>query len=218
MSGFRILRKDSVESQYLCKRDEKMAQLIPLLGEFEYELYDDPYYFLVSTIIGQMLSNKVGAIITDRLKSLCSGHITPDVIAALSDEVIRSTGLSKSKTVYIRALTKAVKDGALDFSEFSELSDVEVIKKLTALRGIGMWTAKMYLIFVLDRKDILPFEDGAFLQAYKCVYNARKLDPRTIERRCRIWKPYSSIAARYLYRALDSGLALSLKEKGKGTR
>lgn len=206
MDGVRTLRKDSEEIQYLSQRDEKLAHIISLVGEITYEPFDDPYRFLVSTIIGQMLSNKVGDIITDRLTSLCDGHIAVDAIEALSDEDIRNTGLSKAKIEYIRILTRSVKEGVIDFNELPCLSDKDVIKKLTTLRGIGTWTAKMYLIFVLDRQDILPFEDGAFLQAYKSVYNARKLNPETIKRRCRVWKPYSSIAARYLYRALDSGL------------
>ena len=206
MNGVRTLRKDSEEIQYLSQQDEKLAHIISLVGEITYEPFDDPYRFLVSTIIGQMLSNKVGDIITDRLTSLCDGRIAVDAIETLSDEDIRSTGLSKAKIEYIRILTKAVQDGAIDFNDLLYLPDKDVIKKLTSLRGIGMWTAKMYLIFVLDRQDILPFEDGAFLQAYKSVYNARKLNHETIMRRCRCWKPYSSIAARYLYRALDTGL------------
>ena len=176
MNGVRTLRKDSEEIQYLSQQDEKLAHIISLVGEITYEPFDDPYRFLVSTIIGQMLSNKVGDIITDRLTSLCAGHIAVDAIEAVSDEDIRSIGLSKAKIEYIRTLTRSVQEGAIDFNELPCLSDKDVIKKLTTLRGIGTWTAKMYLIFVLDRQDILPFEDGAFLQAYKSVYNARNLN------------------------------------------
>lgn len=87
-----------------------------------------------------------------------------------------------------------------------ELDDESVIKQLTAIKGIGNWTAKMYLIFVLDRQDILPTEDVAFLQAYKWLYKTTDRSPASITNKCTKWKPYSSIAARYLYRALDSGL------------
>ena len=84
--------------------------------------------------------------------------------------------------------------------------DEEVIKELTSIRGIGKWTAKMYLLFVLDRQDILPIEDGAFLQSYKCLYKKDDISKISIGKKCKKWKPYSSVAARYLYRALDIGM------------
>ena len=116
MNGVRTLRKDSEEIQYLSQQDEKLAHIISLVGEITYEPFDDPYRFLVSTIIGQMLSNKVGDIITDRLTSLCAGHIAVDAIEAVSDEDIRSIGLSKAKIEYIRTLTRSVQEGAIDFN------------------------------------------------------------------------------------------------------
>lgn len=99
-----------------------------------------------------------------------------------------------------------VTNNQIDFALLETLPDREVIKYLTAIKGIGNWTAKMYLIFFLQREDVLPYEDVAFLQAYKWLYNTKVVKPESIGRRCRIWKPYTSIGARYLYRALDSGL------------
>ena len=81
-----------------------------------------------------------------------------------------------------------------------------MIKELTKIKGIGVWTAKMYLLFVLNREDILPYEDVAFLQGFSWAYETKDLSPATVKKKCRKWKPYSSIAARYLYRALDTGL------------
>ena len=86
------------------------------------------------------------------------------------------------------------------------MTDDEVMRKLTSIRGIGNWSAKMYLIFALDRKDILPYEDTAFLQAYSWLYKTNDYSPEAVKKRCKKWKPYSSIAARYMYRALDMGL------------
>ena len=203
MDGIRTLRKDSEEIQYLSRRDEKLGRVISLVGEITYEPFDDPYRFLVSTIIGQMLSNKTGDVITDRLTDLCHGHITVDAINALSNDDIRTIGVANKKISYIRDLTSAVQRKRINFNELRTLSDAEVIFKLTSLHGIGIWTAKMYLIFILDRKDVLPLEDGAFLKAYKLLYKVN-IDKAEIKRTCQIWKPYSSIAARYLYIALDS--------------
>lgn len=91
-------------------------------------------------------------------------------------------------------------------SELQNLSDDEVIKKLTSLRGIGLWTAKMYLIFVLNRQNVLPVEDVAFLQSYKWMYKTDDISKDSVIKKCEKWSPYSSIAARYLYRALDTDL------------
>ena len=96
--------------------------------------------------------------------------------------------------------------GDLVLEDLPDMSDTEVYKKLTKIRGIGSWTAKMYLLFVLDRQDILPIEDVAFLQSYRWMYKTDDVSKESVLKKCRKWKPYSSIAARYLYRALDMGL------------
>ena len=95
--------------------------------------------------------------------------------------------------------------GSLNLEELSLLSDNDVIQKLTALKGIGNWTAKMYLIFVLNRNDILPFEDAAFLQGFRWLYDLEKVTKAEVIDISKKWHPYSSIAARYLYRAVDMG-------------
>ena len=99
-------------------------------------------------------------------------------------------------------LTNVLESGSLSI----EMSDTEVIHEMTKIRGIGTWTAKMYLMFVLNRPDILPVEDGAFLQGYRWAYKTDDYKPASIAKKCKKRKPYSSIAARYLYRALDMGL------------
>jgi 3-methyladenine DNA glycosylase/8-oxoguanine DNA glycosylase len=99
-----------------------------------------------------------------------------------------------------------IRDKADFFDDLARQSDGEIMKHLTSLRGIGSWSAKMYLIFVLNRLDILPYEDGAFLQAYKWLYDTEDVKPASIIYQCKPWKPYSSLAARYLYRALDAGM------------
>ena len=86
------------------------------------------------------------------------------------------------------------------------MDDPDVIKMLTSIKGIGNWSAKMYLIFALNRQDILPFEDMAFLQTYQWMYKTSDCKPASVSAKCKKWRPYSSIAARYMYRALDMGL------------
>lgn len=193
--------------QYLCKKDKRLAKVISMVGTIIYSPHEDEntYSFLVHEIIEQMLSIKAGQKIYERLEDLCDGHVTPASISKLSDEEIRSTGTSNAKVTYIRSLTNAVINNDIDFPELKRLTDTEIIKKLTSIRGIGNWSAKMYLIFVLNRQDVLPFEDGAFLQSYRWMYKTEDCSAKAVSNKCKKWSPYSSIAARYLYRALDMG-------------
>lgn len=193
--------------QYLCQKDKRLAKVIRMVGSIQYVPHDeDPYSFLVHEIIEQMLSVKAGQKIYDRLEVLCDGKVTPGRISTLSNEQIRSTGTSNAKVEYIRNITNAIVDGSLNFEILRNLPDGEVIKSLTKIRGIGKWTAKMYLMFVLDRQDILPVEDGAFLQVYRWMYKTDDCSEKAINKKCDKWKPYSSIASRFCYEALDAGM------------
>lgn len=200
------LNSKSKAIQYLCKKDKRLAKVISMVGPINYCPYEDGFAFLVHEIIEQMLSIKAGAKIYARLEDLCNGKISVESIDSLTDEQIRSIGTSSSKVEYIRGVTEAVKSGIIVFSAFPHMDDKDVMKTLTSLKGIGNWTAKMYLIFVLDRPNILPTEDVAFLQAYEWLYKTKDRSKESVEKKCKKWKPYSSVAARYLYRALDGGL------------
>ena len=178
-----------------------------MVGPISYVPHEeDTYAFLIHEIIEQMLSVKAGQKIYRRLENLCDGKVTPERIAALNEDEIRRTGTSSSKVRCIRNVTEAVLCGDLDFDKMDTLSDEEVICALTKLHGIGNWTAKMFLIFVLNRPDVLPVEDGAFLQTYRWVYKTDDCSEKAVSKKCRKWKPYSSIASRFFYRALDAGL------------
>lgn len=201
------LTPNSPSIAYLCKKDKRLAKLISTVGILTYATHsDNPYSFIVHEIIEQMLSIKAGAKIYSRFEDLCKGNISPDIVDALSLDQIRSTGTSSNKAIYIKEFTTAVLTGDLNFEKLTNLPDNEVIKKLTSIKGIGNWTAKMYLIFVLDRQNILPLEDAAFLQSFCWLYKMDYPTKNEIIKKCSKWSPYSSIASRYLYRALDMGL------------
>lgn len=110
-----------------------------------------------------MLSTKAGMKIYSRFEELCNGNIVPKIVNELTINQIRNTGTSSNKTTYIKALTDSVLVDNINFSELSTMSDSDVINKLNSIKGIVKWTAKMHLIFVLDRQDILPTEDATFL-------------------------------------------------------
>ena len=201
-----ILNKDNPSVKFLCNKDRRLARVISMIGEITYVPHKDGYAFLIREIIEQMLSIKASEKIYGRLVDLCDGEITPERISKLSDVQIKSIGTSASKVSFIRSITDEVISGRLILAELNALSDEDVYKGLFSLHGIGKWTAKMYLIFVLDRQDILPYEDVAFLQSYEWMYKTKDKSKASIEKKCKKWKPYSSIAARYLYKALDTGL------------
>lgn len=206
MTDVVTLDMDTPSVQHLCKKDKRLAKVIKMVGPIQYTLHcDDTYSFLIHEIIEQMLSVKAGQKIFSRLELLCDGKITPDKISNLSDAQIHSIGTSNAKVDYIRSVTNAITSGVLSFDEIETQSDEDAIKTLTSIRGIGTWTAKMCLIFVFDRPDILPTEDVAFLQAFRWAYKTSNTMPATVKSKCKKWKPYSSIAARFLYRALDMG-------------
>lgn len=137
---------------------------------------------------------------------MCRGDVSPQTVAGLSLPNLRGIGLSNAKSQYISDLSNYVLRKPGFFTELQQMSEDELVKEIVRLRGLGVWSAKMYLIFVLNKLDVLPYEDSAFRQAYSWLYSTSDLSNKAIEARCAIWKPYSSIAARYLYRALDSGL------------
>lgn len=195
--------------EHLRKVDKRLSKVIDKIGILDNPSYNnsgDGFVFLIREIVGQMISSKAKKVLYNRLLALCVNDISPQSILALSVEKLRSIGLSRSKSEYIINLATLVTDGKIDFTLLRLMSDDEVIKNLTAIRGIGNWTAKMYLIFFLQREDVLPYEDGAFLQSYKWLYNTSKVDKVSISKKCIKWKPYTSIGAKYLYRALDMGL------------
>lgn len=191
---------------HLKKNDSRLSMVIDTIGSIQFHKHTDSFCFLVGEIVGQMLSKSVKKVIFNRLNDLCNNSITPVGICSLSIEQLRDIGLSTSKSSYIHNLANLVINNQINFTLLEALPDTEVIKYLTSIKGIGNWTAKMYLIFYLQREDVLPYEDGAFLQAYRWLYNTKRMEPKSISRKCSKWKPYTSIGALYLYRALDSGL------------
>ncbi|MEL7608818.1 MAG: DNA-3-methyladenine glycosylase 2 family protein [Bacillota bacterium] len=197
---------DSPEIRALCASDEKLAILIRRYGDLTYSLHTDVFTFFVETIIGQMLSNKAADSIAARLYAICGGRLSTEAVLRFDREILRGIGLSGRKAEYILQFAEMMRDVPDFFARLEDASDRAIIKCLTALHGIGTWSAKMYLIFVLGRLDVLPYEDGAFQQGYKWLYGTMDVKPAMIERKCESWRPYTSLAARYLYRALDEGL------------
>lgn len=184
------------------------------VGSLSHTDLKDDFLFFIEQVIGQMLSIQVADVMTRRLADLCRGEITAGTICSLSVDELKKIGISLRKAECIRQIAFMVETGSLDFGKLKELSDTEIIKSLTAIKGIGNWTAKMYL-YKINRPDVLPYEDATFLAAYKWLYRTRNVKPEAVKRRCRKWSPYSSVAAMYLYTAFDRKLIATESPKLK---
>ena len=201
-----LITTDSPAVLHLRKKDWRLAAVIDAIGDIECRAHPDAFAFIAREIIEQMLSVKAADCIRARVAAMAGGAFTPDSLLALTVEDLRSAGMSRRKAMCLLDFAAAVSNGAIDLAALPVLPDEEVMARLTALHGIGSWTAKMCLIFVLQREDVLPFEDGAFMQSFRWLHGMKKPGRETVIRRCKKWKPYASIAARYMYRALDMGM------------
>jgi DNA-3-methyladenine glycosylase II len=193
---------------HLKQADPVMAQLVRQHGPFELEPRSDYYFALVSSIIGQQLSVKAAASIKKRFVDLFDGVFPkPEQILELDNETLRGIGFSYAKANYVKDLAQHILDGRLLIEKLPELSNEEIIKELVAVKGIGEWTAHMFLIFALNRLDILPVGDLGVRNGIRQLYGFADLPtPDEIVKLAtnNNWHPYESVAAWYLWRSLDN--------------
>lgn len=197
------LTSNTPEVAYLMERDWRLRHLIEAVGDLSYEVSGGAYEHVAHSVIEQMLSMKVGRAIEGRLHGLCGGEITSQAVLSLSIEEIRSVGIATKKARTLQELAERLPEPEL--IALVNLSDDEVRKVLTDIHGIGKWTADMFLIFYLDRPDVLPIEDKAIQQVFNWLYESPITDESVRNLVCSLWHPYSSIAVRYMYRALNNG-------------
>ena len=189
---------------HLKKSDPALRAIIERVGPCRMEYGVPEFSSVAEAIVYQQLNGKAAVTIFNRFAALAGEPLTPEGILKLSDEQLRSVGLSKQKSAYLKDLSVKTADGSLDFARLPELSDEEVIKHLTQVKGIGVWTAQMFLMFSLRRPDVLPTGDYGVQVAIKKHYKKRKLPkPDVMEKIARPWAPYRSIACWYLWRSLD---------------
>lgn len=192
------------ELNYLKKKDKRLAAIIEKAGFIKRELYPDIFVSLVNSIAGQQISRKAKASVWARFLALLGGTVTPWAINKVTEEEMRSCGLSGRKAVYIKKLAQKVLDGEIDFDKFSAMSDEEIITELVKLDGIGGWTAEMQLLFSLGRANILSGGDIAIQNGLKILYGHKKITPALVAKYHKRYSPYASVASFYLW-ALANG-------------
>jgi DNA-3-methyladenine glycosylase II len=190
--------------RHLKQSDPVLCAIIDHVGPFRMN-YDEPAFAsLAEAIVYQQLHGKAAATIFKRLTDLTGLPLKPEGILKLSEAQMRSAGLSKQKLSYLRDLAAKAKSGEVDFARLPDLPDDEVIEQLTKIKGIGVWTAHMFLMFSLRRPNILPTGDLGIQMAMRRHYRKRKLPkPKQMEKLAKCWEPYRSVACWYLWRSMD---------------
>jgi DNA-3-methyladenine glycosylase II len=191
--------------RHLKKADPILCAIIERIGPYRIE-YDEPrFHSLAEAIVYQQLNGRAAFTIFKRLTDLAGDPLTPEGILKLTEAQMRGVGLSKQKLSYLRDLAEKAHSGQVDFARLPDLPDDEVIKQLTQIKGIGVWTAHMFLMFALRRPNVLPTGDYGVQMAIRKHYRKRKLPkPKDMEKIAKSWEPYRSVACWYLWKSMDT--------------
>jgi O-6-methylguanine DNA methyltransferase len=198
-------------TRHLANSDERLGRLVEAVGPFRMELKSSRSVFtaLAEAIVYQQLNGKAAATIFGRVSALYPGRagMTAERVLETSDEHLRGAGLSRSKLLSLRDLaTKVVAGDLPTLAEARQLSDDALVERLTEVRGVGRWTAEMFLMFRLGRADVLPLDDYGVRQGFAIAFGKRDLPTkRDLERRGERWKPFRTVASWYLWRAVERG-------------
>ncbi len=184
--------------------DPILHAIATVIEPFELRAHPDPFYRLLRSIVGQQLSVKAASTIFERFENLFfKKNITPKGLLKLTDEQMRSVGLSRQKISYLKDLATKVMEGSVELNKFERLESDVIIEELIAIKGIGRWTAEMFLMFSLGRPDIFSFGDLGLQNAIKKSYKIKqKPTVKQMERLSRKWAPFRTYAAIILWRSL----------------
>lgn len=192
-----LMRRDPVLAPVIRKYNSRTLVDAPAV---------DPFSALVRTITAQQLSTKAAATIHRRLLELMpEGRATPEAILLFEETQLRAVGLSRQKSAYLRDLAAKATSGDLPLEELSAMTDEQVIEAITKVKGLGRWSAEMFLMFRLRRPDVLPVDDLGIMTAIQRLYKLRKKPrPDRIRKIGDAWRPYRTVACWYLWRSLEN--------------
>ncbi len=194
------------EIAYLKKRDKKLGAVIERVGYIDRPGDDDLFTAVVRNIVGQQISTAAMVTVWRRMSDAFS-PITADALASSSVEHLQSFGMTFKKAGYIKGFAEKVSNGDFDIYALHEMGDADVIKALSSLDGIGVWTAEMIMIFCMGRPDVLSFGDLAILRGMRMVYRRKKIDRAAFEMLRRRYSPYGTVASLYIWAVAGGALA-----------
>lgn len=198
------------ETEYLKNKDKKLAEAIEKIGHIYRETDDDLFLSVVKQIVGQQISAPAFKTVWKRVEDKL-GEVSAENICSISDEELQSCGLSYRKVSYIKDFSRKVHSGEFDVEKLAEMTDEEVIKELSSLKGIGVWTAEMLLLFCMQRPDVVSFGDLAIIRGMRMLYRHREIDRKKFDRYRKRYSPYGSVASLYLW-AISAGAIPALTD------
>lgn len=198
------------EISYLKSKDTKLAEVIDTLGFVEREIDTDLFSAVVHHIIGQQISTKAQATIWQRMHDAL-GQVNAETILSAGVSNLQALGISFRKAEYITDFARKVHTGEFDIEAVSQMSDTDAISALSSLKGIGVWTAEMILLFCMQRPDIFSYDDLAIQRGLRMVYHHRRIDRKLFEKYRRRFSPYCSVASLYLW-AVSGGAIPWMKD------
>lgn len=201
---------DEKQTDYLKKKDKRLAEVIDKIGKIEREVDADLFSSVVHHIVGQQISTKAQATIWQRMNGNL-GSINADTILLAGTERLQSFGLTFRKTDYIIDFAAKVKNGEFDLNGIRNKTDDEAIAELSSLKGIGIWTAEMILLFCMQRPNVLSYGDLAILRGMRMVYHHRSIDRKLFEKYRRRLSPCCSVASLYFW-AVAGGAIPGMKD------
>ena len=204
MKIFRITDQDK---KALCRKAPEFRQIVRQTELESFVCSADLFLALVQSIVSQQLSVKVADVIFQRVEKLL-GKITAQNLLAADPEALRACGLSGRKTEYLRGIAEAQRDGLIDFKSLARKNDTEIIQELVKLKGVGVWTAEMLLIFSLGRPDILSYKDLGIRRGIMMLNGLAELPEEEFEYYRQRYSPYGTLASLYLWRIKDGGLTV----------
>ena len=198
------------ETEYLKKHDKKLAEAIEKIGHIYRECDDDLFTSVVKQIVGQQISAPAFKTVWNRVTEKL-GDVNAETICSIADDELQSCGLSYRKVDYIKDFALKVKDKIFDVEKLELMTDDEVIQELSTLKGIGVWTAEMLLLFCMQRPDVVSFGDLAIIRGMRMLYRHREIDRKKFERYRKRYSPYGSVASLYLW-AISAGAIPALTD------
>lgn len=196
----------------LSKADNELYKLINIIGNYSVDLQTNYFESLVKKIIGQQLSVKSAGTIIGRVSNLCQNNFTPDILLKISDEKFRAAGVSHKKILYLKDLCIKIISGELNFDDIVYKEDDAVINNLIKVKGIGEWTAEMFLIFSLGRLDVLSFGDVGLQRGIRWLYKLDKNESIDFTNLKNRWSPYNTIASLYLWEIVNRNIIHNFKD------
>lgn len=198
------------EIDYLKSKDKALSEAIDKIGHVNREIDDDLFSSVVYHIIGQQIST---AALTTVWKRLCAkaGIVNAETIMSLNRDELQQIGITYKKADYIHSFARKVKNKDLDLEKLKSLSDKEIIKELSSLKGIGVWTAEMIMIFSMQRPDIVSYGDLAILRGMRMLYHHREIDKKKFQKYAKRYSPCASTASLYLW-AIAAGAIPNMKD------